>query len=129
MAIKKILLIDDNDIDNYINKKVIAKEYVATEIIVKNSPIDALHYLSTKEGDFPELILLDIKMPEMDGFEFLEEFSKFHTDKKEKCSIIMLTSSHNGGDIEAAKNNPYVIEFLTKPLNNTKLSKVLKLVF
>lgn len=128
MTIKEILLIDDNDIDNYINKLIVAKEKVVEKITIKNSPIDALQYLRTKEGEFPELIFLDIKMPEMDGFGFLDEFSKFTEVKKEKCSIVMLSSSCNNSDLEAAKKNPYLIKFLIKPLNNSKLSEVLKLL-
>ena len=58
-----------------------------------------------------------------------DEFSKFTDIKKEKCNIVMLSSSNNGSDITAAKNNPYVIEFLIKPLNSSALSDVLKLVF
>ena len=84
MTIKEILLIDDNDIDNYINKLIVAKEKVVEKITIKNSPIDALQYLRSKEGEFPELIFLDIKMPEMDGFGFLDEFFKVYGAQKRK---------------------------------------------
>lgn len=122
-------MIDDNEIDNFINKSVVANEQIAEMITVKSSPIDALHYLDNKESNFPELILLDIKMPVMSGFEFLDEFSKFTEDKKKQCVIVMLSSSHNNTDIEAAKENIHVKEFLVKPLNNIKLNEVLKKLF
>jgi response regulator of citrate/malate metabolism len=128
MKFKEILLIDDNDIDNFINKRVVAIEKVAEIITIKNSPIDALHYLRTKEEKFPELIFLDIKMPVMDGFGFLEEFSKFAIDKIENCAIVMLSSSYNSVDIKASERHTYVIKFLIKPLNNTKLREVMKLL-
>lgn len=128
MKIQEILLIDDNDIDNFINKKMVTIEHIAEMVTVKNSPIDALDYLKNKENKFPELIFLDIKMPKMNGFGFLEEFSKFTDDKKEKCAIVMLTSSYNHADIEAAEKNAHVIKFLIKPLNSSKLKEVVKLL-
>lgn len=128
MTVNEILLIDDNYIDNYINKKIVAKEKIADTISVMLSPIEALDYLANKKDKYPELILLDIKMPQMDGFEFLSEFSKLPEEQKSKCRIIMLSSSHNVLDIEAAKKNPHVMEYLIKPLDASKLNAVLKLL-
>lgn len=124
----EILLIDDNYIDNYINKKIVTKENIADTISVMLSPIEALDYLANKKDKYPELILLDIKMPQMDGFEFLSEFSKLPEEQKSKCRIIMLSSSHNMQDIEAAKKNPHVVEYLIKPLDASKLNAVIKLL-
>lgn len=127
MTVNEILLIDDNYIDNFINKTIVAKEGIAETITVKLSPLEALDYLANKEDKYPELILLDIKMPQMDGFEFLNEFSKLPDEQKSKCRIIMLSSSQNMQDIEAAKKNPYVLEYLVKPLNASKLNAIIKL--
>lgn len=124
----EILLIDDNYIDNYINKKIVTNEKIADTISVMLSPIEALDYLANKKDKYPELILLDIKMPQMDGFEFLSEFSKLPEAQKSKCRIIMLSSSHNMQDIEAAKKSPYVVEYLIKPLDASKLNAVIKLL-
>lgn len=129
MPLKEILLIDDNYIDNYINKRIVTSENIADTVTVKISPVEALEYLGGKINELPELIFLDIKMPEMDGFEFLSEFSKLSPHQKAKCNIIMLSSSINTRDIEAAKNNAYVKEYLTKPLDRSKLHSVLKLLF
>ncbi|MGY8914909.1 MAG: response regulator [Flavobacteriales bacterium] len=128
MTLNEILLIDDNYIDNFINKTIVTKEGIAETITVKLSPLEALDYLANKKGSFPELIFLDIKMPQMDGFEFLSAFEKLLDEKKVNCSIIMLSSSHNTEDIATAKNNPYVLEYLIKPLNSSKLCDVLKLL-
>ncbi len=129
MPLKEILLIDDNSIDNYINKRIVTSENIADNVTVKISPVEALEYLGGKINELPELIFLDIKMPEMDGFEFLSEFSKLPPHQKAKCNIIMLSSSINTRDIEAARNNAYVKDYLTKPLDALKLNTLLKQLF
>lgn len=128
MTINEILLIDDNYVDNFINKKIISKEKITETITEKLSPIEALEYLEFKKNILPELIFLDIKMPQMDGFEFIDEFSKFSNFQHAKRRIVMLTSSYNTVDIEAAKNNPHVLEYVIKPLDQSKLNAVLKLL-
>ena len=128
MTVNEILLIDDNYIDNFINKTILTREKIAETITVKLSPIEALDYLTNKTDPFPELIFLDIKMPQMDGFEFLEAFENLSEKQKEKCRIIMLSSSNNMEDIETAKKNPYVLEYLIKPLDSSKLNALLELI-
>jgi CheY-like chemotaxis protein len=125
MKLKEIMLVDDNSIDNYVSKIVTEKENIAETITVKSSAIEALDYLKAQAGNFPELIFLDIKMPIMDGFEFLLEFSKFTVDKKANCAIVMLSSSISNADMEAASNDEHVIDYLSKPLSKDKLNKVL----
>ncbi|TDS15137.1 response regulator receiver domain-containing protein [Maribacter caenipelagi] len=124
MKLKEIMLVDDNSIDNYVSKIVVEKENFTETITVKSSAIEALDYLKAKTDNFPELIFLDIKMPIMDGFEFLLEFSKFTVDKKENSAIVMLSSSINNADMEAASNEQHVIDYLSKPLSKDKLAKV-----
>ncbi|MDP5062411.1 MAG: response regulator [Maribacter sp.] len=128
MKLKEIMLVDDNSIDNYVSKIVTEKENIAETITVKSSAIEALDYLKTKADNFPELIFLDIKMPIMDGFEFLLEFSKFTVDKKANSAIVMLSSSISNADMEAASNDQHVIDYLSKPLNKDKLTKVLDIL-
>ncbi|WP_424000051.1 response regulator [Maribacter sp. IgM3_T14_3] len=128
MKLKEIMLVDDNSIDNYVSKIVTEKENIAETITVKSSAIEALDYLKTKADNFPELIFLDIKMPIMDGFEFLLEFSKFTVDKKANSAIVMLSSSISNADMEAASNDQHVIDYLSKPLNKDKLAKVLDIL-
>lgn len=128
MKLKEIMLIDDNSIDNYIAKIVTEKENIAEIITVKSSSIEALDYLKNKTDNFPELIFLDIRMPVMDGFGFLHEFSKFTEDKKTNCAIVMLSSSLSNADMEVATNNPQVIDYLSKPISKEKLTKILNLL-
>src|SRR5680860_202055 len=114
-----VLLIEDNEIDNYITKHVITKSKKAQKINVQNSAIDALEFLETLKNnpeEFPDIIFLDIQMPEMDGFGFLEAFKKYPEGIHAQCKVIMLTSSNDPKDINRSLQYPFVKKFLTKPL-------------
>jgi len=119
---KKVLVIDDTAVDRYIAQKTILKHYFAQEVIVKESAHGALDYLlNCATEDLPQLIFLDIRMPDIDGFGFLEEYEKFSDVIKATCIVMMLSTSLNPGDHERARNNKYVNRFLNKPLNKEKL--------
>ena len=72
----------------------------------------------------PEIIFLDINMPIVDGFVFLYEFEKFNDIVKDKCRVIILSSSDNKRDIDKIVNNNYVIKFVTKPLTEHSLEEI-----
>ena len=111
---RSCLLIDDNPLDNYINTKIISRSNFATEILAIESPGEALELL--RAGKFrPEIIFLDIRMPVMDGFDFLDEYEKLDIDK-DHIEIVMLTSSINPGDMERAKHYKHVRKYITKTL-------------
>jgi CheY-like chemotaxis protein len=118
---KKVMLIDDNEIDLKINAKLISLAKLFDEIIICQSGEDALDYLNkhlSTRDKLPDLILLDIQMPEMDGFEFLEYYKSF----PDKCPVAMLSSTLDFGDIKRAEANPYVIKLLKKPLSPMELA-------
>ncbi|WP_276088688.1 response regulator [Pedobacter sp. JY14-1] len=125
---KKVMLIDDNEVDLKINSKIITISKLFEEIIVCQSGDEALTYLNKHQDDderLPDFILLDIQMPEMDGFEFLEVFKRFPDRLKEKCLVAILSSTLDFGDIKKAEANPYVIKLLKKPLFPKELEQLL----
>jgi CheY-like chemotaxis protein len=122
-----VLLVDDNDTDNFINNRIIELTNFAKRVEVKNSGKSALEYLAAnKDQDekLPNLIFLDINMPIVDGFVFLYEFENFPSNIKEKCKIAILSSSDNKRDINKIVHNEYVIKFITKPLTEDSLQEV-----
>ena len=121
----KVLLIDDNSIDNFVNKKLIEMTGFASDVEVYESAVDALNNLKTrKKEEFPDVIFLDIMMPVMDGFAFLEEYNKLGQDHREKCKIIMLSTSESFQDLNKANKNPLVQKFLNKPLTEPVLEAI-----
>ena len=122
-----VMLVDDNDTDNFISKRIIEITNFANEVIVKSSGKSALDYLDENKDNvemLPEIIFLDINMPIVDGFVFLYEFEKFNDTIKDKCKVIILSSSDNKRDIDKIVNNDYVIKFITKPLTETALEEI-----
>lgn len=122
-----VMLVDDNDTDNFISKRIIEITQFAKRVEVKNSGKSALDYLRENEDseeDLPNLIFLDINMPIVDGFVFLYEFEKFNDNIKDKCKVIILSSSDNKRDIDKIVNNNHVIKFITKPLTESALEEV-----
>lgn len=127
MKTNHILLIDDNDIDNYINNHIIEDSKIADKITVMNSPIKALSFLDEIKDDFeafPDLIFLDISMPRMDGFGFLEEFVKFPKAIEKQCFVIMLTSSNYLKDRTRAFEYEVVKDYFVKPLEDEMLENL-----
>lgn len=126
-TIDLVLLVDDNDTDNFISKRIIEITKFAKRVEVKSSGKGALDYLKEFQHDpanIPNLIFLDINMPIVDGFVFLYEFEKFNELVRSKCKVIILSSSDNKRDIDKIVNNNHVIKFITKPLTEVALDEI-----
>ena len=122
-----VMLVDDNDTDNFISKRIIEITKFANRVEVSNSGQAALEYLRANEknlDNIPNIIFLDINMPVVDGFIFLYEFDKFNELIKSKCKIIVLSSSDNKRDIDKIVKDSHVIRFITKPLTEIALDEI-----
>ncbi len=125
--INTVMLVDDNETDNFISKRIIELAGFATNVIVKNSGKSALEYLEQEQmnpDNLPDLIFLDINMPIVDGFVFLFEYEQLSEEVRKKCKIAILSSSDNKRDIERMVNNEFVIRFVTKPLTVESLEEI-----
>jgi CheY-like chemotaxis protein len=126
-SIDLVLLVDDNDTDNFISKRIIEITKFARRVEVKSSGKGALDYLRAHQNEpdqIPNIIFLDINMPIVDGFVFLYEFEKFNELVRNKCKVIILSSSDNKRDIDKIVNNNHVIKFITKPLTEIALDEI-----
>ncbi len=125
------MLIDDNEIDNFINEKMIEGCNFAEQIYVHTSSRSALEFLNNfaKAGDvlaniIPEIIFLDINMPIMDGFQFVDEFRKMPSRVRKQCRIVMLTTSIDPSDKERCDEDDLIEKFISKPLTEEYLGEI-----
>jgi CheY-like chemotaxis protein len=125
---KAALFIDDDEIFNHIHEALAHKAALATHIYVVNSAVKGLvllHELSRKtELPMPDVIFLDLMMPVMDGFGFLNEFEKLNDDIKRNIKIVILTSSLNADDRFRSFKHRHVVEFISKPLSFVNINNL-----
>ena len=121
-----ILLVDDDPDDNYFHQIVINKMNIVNHIEIARNGIEALEYLKNENRIPPDLIFLDLNMPKMNGWEFLEQYKHLSTAQKAKVLIVILTTSANPDDMERAKEIQEVTGFETKPLCSELLREILQ---
>lgn len=126
-----ILLVDDDALYNFLHEKLIKKTGYKNHIVVALNGQSALEYLRdsnqhSKDTDhpLPKLILLDINMPLMDGWEFLEAYNNLDENLTKDITIVMLTSSTDPNDKIKANNYKSIKDFASKPLTTEKMEAI-----
>jgi CheY-like chemotaxis protein len=112
---------------NLFNEKMLENLCIADNIVTAEDGEEALKYLERSQTNhtYPELILVDIFMPKMSGWMFLEKFSKMKFEKERKPAVVVLTHSHDAGNYDQALSIPGVIGFLNKPLTEADVMEIL----
>ena len=124
-----VMLVDDSEIDLFINRKILEYNHFCRDIISTTSPREALDMLRNLDHKrAPEIIFLDLNMPVINGFKFLNEFSKLPKNVRDQISIVVLTSSDNYEDKKRVAKSSSVIKFISKPLTDEKVLGLRKMI-
>ena len=126
--IKTAMLIDDSEADQLLYSMVMERSGYIDNVITFTYADEALDYIKQPDRDSIDVIFLDINMPRMDGFEFLEAASSELGDKFAKAVIVMLTTSLDPKDHERADHYSVVKDFINKPLTVEHIENVIKLL-
>ncbi|RFS15163.1 response regulator [Emticicia sp. C21] len=130
--IQKLLCIDDDETTLLLIRVVVQKALFAKEVVTCLSGNEALSYYhnlsnvtDTKISDAPQLVFLDLNMPMMNGWEFLDEFIETYYPKFGHTKVVILSSSTNPADKERVKKYPMIIGYISKPLTVDLLKKLI----
>jgi CheY-like chemotaxis protein len=121
MHTQKIMLIDDDEITLLIHSKILELYHEKIDIIAFQNAMDALHYLKNSSEKLPDIIFLDLNMPEMDGWGFLREYENLH----QRTNLYILSSSVSQEDIRQSRQYKKVKDFIVKPLTKQKIENIL----
>ena len=126
---KEFLIIDDDPINNFICKKMLQE--ISNEVGIKSfenafKGIEYLKHLSETSSGYPTHILLDLNMPEYNGWQFLKDYESAQLHVKHSTLIYVVSSTILKEEIDRIKNIPFVTDFLAKPLSLQKLKKLVE---
>lgn len=121
------LLVDDDDTTNFVNQMLLEDLEVTDKVLIAHNGKEALELIKgqCEQSTCPELILLDINMPVMNGFEFLQAYEELDFNHKQSVVIVMLTTSMNSLDMDRLQEVP-IKGFLNKPLTGEMVKDLLK---
>jgi CheY-like chemotaxis protein len=125
---KRVWLIDDDEVFVFLTKKLItaSEQEVSLETYINGQDaIDRLHEVAADEDALPDLILLDLNMPVMDGWEFLNAYQEVEFSNPDKIRLYIVTSSISPYEVERAKQIPVVQEFIVKPMVKQKFVEII----
>jgi CheY-like chemotaxis protein len=126
--INTICLIDDDMIFRYLTQTIITKTHLVKDIDAFSNGLDAINFLkavSVNDGKLPDIILLDLFMPIMDGWGFLKEYEKLQPKLSKKIPIYIVTSSIDPADIQKSKAINLVIDFIVKPMTKETFLQIM----
>lgn len=131
MEIQKLLLLDDDQLGNSLVASLIESIDEIKSFYIEENGWEALNFLAdcAREDEFPELIFLDLKMPELDGFQFLDLYEKQYLQKYPATKIIILTNSTLDTDYQEALKFKSVAKYLNKPLSQDKIHNIINDLF
>lgn len=120
------ILIDDNTLDLFIHEKLLLLNDATASVHTFSGGEQALHYLANEGEKLPEsIILLDLQMPGMNGFEFADAFKKLNASLLKKMRLFILSSTVDTTDIEKVQSHTHIENLLSKPLDVTSLMELL----
>ena len=122
-----VMIIDDNTIDLYISSRLIIKNNFGKKVMEYSDAREALQYLQDNQDNIaalPQVIFVDIYMPLMSGFEFLEAYDKLPNSLKNHCKTFIISSTIDDNDILRARRDKNVISFQVKPINKEFLNRI-----
>ncbi|MEI8280221.1 MAG: response regulator [Bacteroidota bacterium] len=123
------IIVDDSKLDCFIAEKVIqnsGKDLNVKSFLLATDSLEFIKTVPTRNDDFKIFLLVDIQMPLMNGFEFLEQFETLHADIQSRYVVYILSSSINENDINKARRHPSVIEFLNKPITFSSIAGLIE---
>lgn len=129
MSVKSIYIIDDDDIYVYGMRRILKS---LDDTLTVNSfgngldALDQINHLIESDGELPCVILLDINMPVLDGWQFLEDFLQLKDERLREVKIYMVSSSVDSSEMSRAEAIPEVVEYVVKPMKKPKLMEILK---
>ncbi len=125
--IELVAIVDDDDIFQFTTKVKLEKMGLAKDVKIFNDGEEIFDYLEAASlNDVPNVLLLDINMPIVDGWDFLDLYANLASDKQNKISIYMISSSINPVDVEKAKKHEHIIDYITKPIKESDMLRIFK---
>ena len=124
----RLAVVDDDEVFQLIIRKQIEMNDLKCEIVQFLNGKDILDFLienHDNQQDLPDIIMLDVNMPIMDGWEFLDTYRDLSPDIRKKIRLYMVTSSVIQSDIDKAKRDKNILRFISKPISNKQLSEIL----